>query len=106
MINLQWALGAPITTMNNRRAHVVIPDQLVAEIDRLVGKRSRSQFLVQAATFELKRQHQLAALQAATGAWKLENHPELAQGAAAYQRRLRAESERRLQKQTTSRVRS
>jgi hypothetical protein len=57
--------------MNNRRAHVVIPDQLVAEIDRLVVKRGRSQFLVQAATFEVKRQRQLAALRTATGAWKL-----------------------------------
>jgi Arc/MetJ-type ribon-helix-helix transcriptional regulator len=92
--------------MPNRRAHVVIPDQLVAEIDRLVGKRSRSQFLVQAATFELKRQRQLAALRAATGAWKLENHPELAQGSVAYQRRLRAESERRLHQQAASKTRS
>ncbi len=91
--------------MNNRRAHVVIPDKLVAEIDRLVGKRGRSQFLVQAATFELKRLRQLAALRTATGAWKLGDHPELAQGSVAYQRRLRAESERRLEKQTTTRAR-
>ena len=87
-------------TMNNRRTHVIIPDQLVAEIDQLVGKRGRSQFLVGAATYEVKRQRQLAALRAATGAWKLADHPELKGGAVAYQRKLRAESERRLERQT------
>ena len=86
--------------MTNRRAHVIIPDKLVEEIDDLVGKRSRSQFLVQAATYELKRQRQLAALKIATGAWKLGDHPELKAGPVAYQRKLRAESERRLKKQT------
>ena len=52
--------------MNNRRTHVIIPDQLLVEIDNLVGKRGRSQFIVGAATYELKRQRQLAALRAAT----------------------------------------
>ena len=53
-----------------------------------------------AATYELKRQRQLAALRAATGAWKLADHPELKGGSVAYQRKLRAESERRLKRQT------
>ena len=86
--------------MSNRRTHVIIPEQLVEEIDNLVGKRSRSQFLVEAATYELKRQQQIAALRAATGAWKLADHPELKGGAVAYQRKLRAESDRRLKQQT------
>ena len=86
--------------MSNRRTHVIIPEQLVEEIDNLVGKRSRSQFLVVAATYELKRQQQIAALRAAAGAWKLADHPELKGGAVAYQRKLRAESDRRLTKQT------
>ena len=87
-------------TMNSRRTHVIIPDQLIAEIDNLVGKRGRSQFLVGAATYEVKRQRQLAALRAATGAWKLADHPELKAGSVAYQRKLRAESEQRLKRQT------
>ncbi|MBI4470107.1 MAG: hypothetical protein HY650_12380 [Acidobacteria bacterium] len=87
--------------MSSRRTHVIIPEQLVAEIDDLVGKRSRSQFLVQAATYELKRLRQLAALKAATGSWKLANHPELKAGSVAYQRRLRAESERRHKRLTS-----
>ena len=86
--------------MSNRRTHVIIPERLVQEIDKLVGKRSRSQFLVEAAGYELKRRQQLAALRAATGAWKLADHPELKAGGAAYRRKLRAESDRRLKKQT------
>ena len=70
--------------MSNLRTHVIIPEQLIAQIDNHVGKRKRSQFLVEAATYELKRQRQLAALQAATGAWNLSDHPELKGGAVAY----------------------
>jgi hypothetical protein len=68
--------------------------------DNLAGKRGRSQFLVGAATYEVKRQRQLAALRAATGAWKLADHPELKGGSVSYQRKLRAEGERRLERQT------
>ena len=69
-------------------------------ISYVVGKRGRSQFLVGAATYEVKRQRQLAALRAATGAWKLADHPELKAGSVVYQRKLRAESEQRLKRQT------
>jgi len=31
--------------VSTRRAHIVIPEPLVSEIDRLVGKRGRSEFL-------------------------------------------------------------
>ena len=85
--------------MSIRRTHVVIPEQLVADIDQVVGKRRRSQFLVQAATRELMRQRQLAAISQAAGAWKDEDHPELKAGSAAFVKRLRQESERRLKKQ-------
>lgn len=93
LLNYGWV--NPFIAMNTRRTHVIIPNQLVAEIDGLVGKRGRSQFLVQAATVEVKRQRQLAALKAATGAWNEADHPELKDGALAYQKKLRAESDRR-----------
>src|SRR3989304_1247745 len=54
--------------MTTRRAHVVIAQELVAEIDRIVGKRQRSEFLAEAAERELRRQRQLEALPAAAGA--------------------------------------
>ena len=99
LLHYKWAFHSP-NAMTNRRTHVIIPDQLVEEIDKLVGKRSRSKFLVEAASYEIKRQRQLAALKAATGSWKLSDHPELKAGAVAYQRKLRAESDRRLKKLT------
>jgi hypothetical protein len=42
----------------------------------------------------------IRALEAAAGAWKGEDHPELKHGAAAWVRKLRLESERRFRKVT------
>ena len=53
--------------MNTKRTHIVIPQQLVAEIDTLVGKRGRSAFLTQAAEKELMRLRQIKALESAAG---------------------------------------
>ena len=64
----------------NRRTHVVLSDQLVKDIDTLVGSRQRSIFITQAAEKELMRLRQIEALKAAAGAWKDEDHPELKQG--------------------------
>jgi hypothetical protein len=37
------------------RTHVIMPRELVASIDRLVGRRARSRFLVEAAEEKLSR---------------------------------------------------
>jgi metal-responsive CopG/Arc/MetJ family transcriptional regulator len=84
--------------MSTRRTHIVIPEPLVNEIDRLVGKRGRSEFLTKAAEKELQRLHQIKALEGAAGAWKDKDHPELHEGAAQWVRELRKESDRRLHK--------
>lgn len=84
--------------MNTKRTHIVIPAQLVTRIDIIVGKRSRSKFLTQAAEKELMRLGQLKALEAAAGSWKDKNHPELKQGAAKWVEKLRRQDERRFQK--------
>jgi hypothetical protein len=39
----------------NARTHVVLPPELLAEIDRLVGPRRRSQFFVEAVSEKLAR---------------------------------------------------
>ncbi len=83
--------------MGTIRAHILLPEELVGQIDRLVGRRGRSRFLVLAATNELRRQRQLAALQKAAGSWKDENHPELTRGAEKWVNRLRRESDKRLE---------
>jgi hypothetical protein len=87
--------------MSSRRTHIVIPELLVSEIDRLVGKRGRSEFLTQAAEKELRRLQQIKALENVAGVWKDKNHPELQGGAAQWVRKLRRESERRLRKTAT-----
>ena len=86
--------------MNTRRTHIVIPEPLVAEIDQLVGKHGRSEFLAQAARKELRRLQQIRALEAAAGTWKDRDHPELRGGAAKWVRGLRKENERRVPKAT------
>ena len=84
--------------MITRRTHILIPEPLASEIDRLVGKRGRSGFLTRAAEKELRRLRQIKALEAMAGAWKDEDHPELKAGAASWVKKLRRENERRLQK--------
>jgi hypothetical protein len=79
---------------------------LVADIDKLVGKRGRSAFLTEVARDEIQRRKQRAALRAAAGAWKDEDHPELKDGAAAWVRQMRAESETRFQELEQHRNRS
>ena len=83
---------------NSKRTHVVLAEQLVKEIDALVGSRQRSRFLTEAAEKELMRRRQIQALMAATGAWKDRDHPELEQGSREWVRKLRRESEHRLRK--------
>jgi len=57
--------------------HLVFPEELLQAIDKLVGKRGRSKFVVEATRRELKRVQFLRALQEAAGSWKGEDHPEV-----------------------------
>ena len=50
------------------RTTISLPDDLVSDIDRLVGPRGRSGFLARAAQHELKRERLRLALDAARGA--------------------------------------
>jgi hypothetical protein len=77
---------------------VVIPEQLVKDIDTLAGSRQRSTFRTEAAEEKLMRYRQLAAIDAAAGAWKDKDHPELKPGAAKYISKLRRQDEKRFQK--------
>ena len=86
--------------MNTKRTHVVLSEQLVKDIDTLVGTRQRSSFLTQAAEEKLMRLRQLQALEAAAGSWKDKDHPELKQGAANWVANLRRQDERRFKKVT------
>jgi Arc/MetJ-type ribon-helix-helix transcriptional regulator len=87
--------------MNTKRTHVVLAEDLVKEIDSLVGSRQRSSFISEAAEKELMRLRQLKALKAAAGTWKDKDHPELKQGAAKWVEKLRRQDEKRFLKVTT-----
>jgi hypothetical protein len=79
--------------MGSQRAHIVLPDELIAEIDSLVGPRGRSAFLVETARAELRRRNLLSFLRSDRPAWQKQDHPELVSGSAAWVRKLRRESE-------------
>jgi len=84
--------------VNIVRTHILLPEDLVREIDSLVGPRGRSAFLVETARNEVRRKKLLQFLDSNEPAWKEKNHPELAQGAAEWVRKMRAESDRATRK--------
>ena len=73
MAHYIWAL-----TMGSQRAHIVIPPDLLEEIDAMVGPRGRSAFLVETARAEVRRRKLLAFLERKEPVWRDEDHPELA----------------------------
>jgi hypothetical protein len=79
--------------MGSQRAHIVLPEDLIAEIDSAVGPRGRSAFLVETARAELRRRNLLSFLRSDRPAWQDEDHPELASGSAAWVRKIRRESD-------------
>ncbi len=81
-----------------KQAHVVLPEDLVTQIDKIVGARGRSSFVVELARREIKRQHLLKVFKTKEPIWKEEDHPELKDGAAEWVRKMRAESEARFRR--------
>ncbi len=85
--------------MSTSRTHITLPEEVRADLDRLVGKRDRSRFITEAVRKALLIARQKEALHQAAGAWKDKDHPELKTGASAWVRKLRRDSETRFQKQ-------
>lgn len=77
--------------MHRKRAHVLLPDDLLSDIDKLVGPRGRSAFLIEVLRQEVNRRRLLQFLNSSDPLWKEEDHPELAEGAEAWVRRLRGQ---------------
>lgn len=82
--------------MQRKRAHILLPEDLLAEMDQFVGERGRSAFLTELVRKEIGRRKLLAALRDARGSWRQEDHPELANGSEAFVEGLRSENEGRL----------
>ncbi len=79
--------------MPHKRAHVVLPDDLLADVDSLVGPRGRSAFLSEVIRDAVNRRRLLQILSDPEPIWKDEDHPELAPGSEAWVRQLRDEDE-------------
>ena len=71
---------------STQRAHILIPADLLREIDALVGPRGRTAFLLETAKEELRRRKLLSFLESKDAAWKEKDHPE--EHSAAWVRKL------------------
>lgn len=80
--------------MSHKRTHVVLPEDLLSDIDSLVGQRGRSAFLVEVLREEIRRRRLLKALSDPEPIWKDEDHPELAAGSDTWVRKVREEGDR------------
>jgi hypothetical protein len=79
--------------MASRRAHVILPDDLLSQIDALVGARGRSQFLTDLARREVHRLRLLQFLDDKPRGWSAQKHPELRKGGKAWVESLRQEDQ-------------
>lgn len=79
------------------RAHVVMPDDLVAAVDELVGARKRSEFVVDAVREKLAREHLRVVAHEMVGSLRDEHIPgwETPEAASAWVRKSREESDER-----------
>ena len=78
------------------RTHVILPEEMVRQIDELVGTRKRSRFVEEAVGEKLRHEALLAALEDTAGMVSAEDQPEWAtpEKTLAWIRRLRRESNR------------
>lgn len=80
-----------------KRTHVVVPEELIIEIDRLSGKRKRSQFITRAIKREIQRLNYIMAVRETSEAWESNSHPELNDGSDKWVRTLREKDKKRLE---------
>jgi metal-responsive CopG/Arc/MetJ family transcriptional regulator len=59
------------------KAHLVLPREILEEVDQIAGKRKRSLFIAEATREKLQRERFLRALEETQGAWSDKNHPDL-----------------------------
>jgi len=87
--------------MATTRTHVILPSEVLREIDALVGQRGRSAFLAEVALQEVRRRKLLALLDRQEPAWKDQDHPELKHGAAAWVSKMRRDEQKLREKERT-----
>ena len=55
------------------RTNLLLPEDVVADVDRIAGPRGRSRYVAEAIRERLRRDERMAAAREAAGAWK--DHP-------------------------------
>jgi metal-responsive CopG/Arc/MetJ family transcriptional regulator len=60
------------------RVHVVIPDEILKDIDELAGERGRSRFITEAAEARARKEKLLKAIREGAGSVDVSKHPEWA----------------------------
>lgn len=87
------------------RAHIILPGDLLAEVDRVAGRRKRSRFVESAILEKLSREALSVALRESTGVIDLESYPEwkTPEKVSAWVRSLRREDDVRLSRKVRSR---
>ena len=90
--------GAVMTTIK-------ISDELARELDQLAGSKPRSAYAAEVLWSDIRRNRQRKSLMESAGAWKAEDHPELAQGGAACVEQIRSEPDARYETALKSRER-
>ena len=83
--------------MPSGQSIIKIPEALASELDKLAGNKRRTAYAIDVLWRDVRRNKQREALQLSKGAWKTEDHPELAQGGAAYVEQIRGERDERFE---------
>jgi hypothetical protein len=84
--------------MAQKRTHFFIPEELLAEMDKVAGKGKRNTLVVEILDLEIKRRRLMQLLSDETPIWKDDDHPELKDGAYAWVRRMRDADDQRSRK--------
>lgn len=83
--------------MSGGQSIIKIPEELAHELDRLAGAKRRTAYAIQVLWRDVRRNKQREALKLSSGAWKPADHPELAEGGAAYIDQIRSEGDERFE---------
>ncbi len=62
------------------KAHLVLPREILEEVDKITGKRKRSFFIEEATREKLEKERFLRTLEETKGAWSDHSHPDLKTG--------------------------
>jgi hypothetical protein len=70
-------MSASAEQVRSRKITLTLPEALLNRLDERVSPQQRRDFIIEAIEERLAIEEQLAALDAAAGAWTDENHPEM-----------------------------